>query len=100
MTSAHVATNKANQAWFCRYPTPRYCVHDSGSEFVSQEFQDALCYYSVKFQHIMPRNPQGNAMIDHHVHLTMGSILHSIVVEYQQANRVILPADLLPASCK
>ena len=91
-TSAHVAT-KANQAWFCRYPTPRYCVHDGGSEFVSQEFQDVLRYYGVKSRRITPRNPQGNAMIER-VHLTMGSILRAMVVEYQQANRVILPADM------
>ena len=31
-----------------------------------------------------------------HIHLTMGSFLHFMVVEYyQQANRVILPADQL-----
>ena len=38
-TSAHVAT-KFYEMWLNRYPRPLRCIHDNGSEFISQEFQD------------------------------------------------------------
>lgn len=44
---AHVAT-RFYEMWLCRYPCPLCCIHNNGSEFISQEFQATLTLYGVE----------------------------------------------------
>jgi len=62
------------------------CIHDNGSEFVSQEFQDVLCYYGIKDVPTTSKNPQANSIIEH-VHLTMGNMLHILILETKNHNQ-------------
>jgi hypothetical protein len=91
-TSAHIATIFHNE-WLSRYPTPQICIHDNGPEFVAQEFQDVLRYYGIQDAPTTSKNPQANSIIER-VHLTMGSMLSTIISEARENNRQILPADI------
>jgi Reverse transcriptase (RNA-dependent DNA polymerase)./Integrase core domain. len=91
-TCAHVGTIFHN-CWLCRYPTPTRCVHDNGPEFISQEFQDILRYYGIKDAPTTVKNPQANAIVER-AHLTMASMLRTMVLETTNGNRRLLPQDI------
>jgi Integrase core domain. len=91
-TCAHVGTTFHN-CWLCRYPTPTRCIHDNGPEFTAQEFQDVLRYYGIKDVPTTSRNPQANAIVER-AHLTMASMLRTMILETQNSNRRLLPQDV------
>ena len=91
-TSAHVAT-KFYEMWLCRYPRPLRCIHDNGSEFVSQEFQDTLTFFGIQSVRTTVKNPQANSMVER-MHQTTSTILRSMVAEAQSSGRDLILADL------
>jgi Integrase core domain. len=91
-TCAHISTIFHN-VWISRYPTPLFCIHDNGPEFVAQEFQDVLSYYGIQDSPTTVKNPQANSIIER-VHLTMESMIRTFIAEATENHRQILPADL------
>ena len=78
--------------WLCRYPRPLRCIHDNGSEFVSQEFQDTLKFHCIQAVATTVKNPQANSIVER-MHQTTATILRSMVTEAQLANRNLLLSD-------
>ena len=62
--------------WLCRYPRPLQVIHDNGSEFIGQEFQEMLHSYGITIKPTSVKNPQANSMIER-VHLSMGDKLRA-----------------------
>jgi Integrase core domain. len=62
-------------------------------EFTAQEFQDILKFYGIKDVPTTSRNPQANATVEQ-AHLTMASMLLTMILETQNSNRRILPQDI------
>lgn len=91
-TSAHIST-RFHQMWLSRYPCPLRCIHDNGSEFVAQEFQDTLKYQGIQDVPTTVKNPQANSIIER-MHLTMGTMLCSMITEAQQNGRSLLAQDI------
>ena len=42
---ADVVGTAVDMTWFCRYPRPERCVHDNGTEFTGDGFQELLDSY-------------------------------------------------------
>jgi hypothetical protein len=91
-SSAHVGTIFHN-CWLCRYPTPTRCIHDNGPEFTAPEFQDVLRYHGIKDVPTTAKNPQANSIVER-AHLTMASMIRTMVAEARNNNRRILPQDI------
>ena len=89
---AHVAT-KFYQMWLARYPRPLRCIHDNGSEFIAQEFQDTLKHYGIQDVPTTVKNPQANSIIER-MHLTAGTIFRSMVTEAQLNKRNLDSRDI------
>ena len=79
--------------WLSRYPRPLRCIHDNGSEFMSQEFQDTLKFYGIQSVPTTVKNPQANAIIER-MHQTTATILRSMIVEAQTAGRNLIITDV------
>ena len=62
--------------WFCRYPRPLNCIHDNGTEFTGEEFQEMLESYGVKSKPTTVKNQQANA-IHERVHLMIAEMLRT-----------------------
>lgn len=62
------------RAWLCRYPRPKYVIHDLGTEFTGDEFQEMLLSLAIKSKRITAKNPQANAICER-VHLEITNIL-------------------------
>ena len=91
-TCAHVAT-RFFQMWLCRYPRPLRCIHDNGSEFVAQEFQDTLKHYGIQDVPTTAKNPQANSVVER-MHHTVASMLRSMILEAQQKKHNLLSQDI------
>lgn len=63
-----------DREWLCRYPIPRKVIHDKGSEFTGEEFQELLRRYGIKAKPITANIPQANAICER-VHLEIGNVL-------------------------
>ena len=61
--------------WFCRYPRPLICIHDNGTEFTGEEFQEMLDSYGVQSKPTTVKNPRGNAMHER-THLLIAEMLY------------------------
>lgn len=48
--------------WFNRYPRPVNCIHDNGTEFTGEEFQELLVSYGVKSKPTTVKNLQANTV--------------------------------------
>ena len=68
--------------WMSRYPYPRVCIHDKGTEFIGQEFQELLSGYGVESKPTTVKIPQGNAMHER-VLLTMVEMLRTSRIEVE-----------------
>ncbi|EGZ12023.1 hypothetical protein PHYSODRAFT_515688 [Phytophthora sojae] len=64
------------RAWLCRYPRPRFVIHDLGPEFTGDEFQLLLSTMAIKDKPITSKNPQANAICER-VHLEIMNILRA-----------------------
>jgi RNase H-like domain found in reverse transcriptase/Integrase zinc binding domain/Reverse transcriptase (RNA-dependent DNA polymerase) len=62
--------------WLCRYPRPAECIHDNGTEFMGQEFQELLLSYGIRSKPTTVRNPQANAILER-AHQTIGNMLRT-----------------------
>ena len=54
-----------DKVWFCRYPRPVKCIHDNGTEFMGESFQELLRSYGVKSRPTTVKNPQSNSSWKH-----------------------------------
>ncbi|KAE8993900.1 hypothetical protein PR001_g19447 [Phytophthora rubi] len=64
------------RAWLCRYPRPKFVVHDQGPEFTGDEFQALLLSMAIKDKPITAKNPQANAICER-VHLEIMNVLRA-----------------------
>ena len=64
--------------WLCRYPRPKTCLHDLGSEFMGHDFQQPLYEAQIKNKNITPQNPQGNSICER-MHLTVAQVLRVLL---------------------
>jgi hypothetical protein len=66
-----------NKQWLCRYPRPKYCIYDNGSEFKSH-FSELCMTYSIerKPTTVTVKNPQANAILER-VHGVFGDMLRT-----------------------
>lgn len=62
------------RVWLCRYPRPKQVIHDLGSEFTGDEFQELLQTMAIKSKRITAKNPQANAICER-VHLEIMNII-------------------------
>jgi transposase InsO family protein len=69
---------KFEQTWLARYPWPRNCIHDNGSEFTGWEFQQLLEALGIKDVPTTSHNPTANAICER-MHQTVGNILRTIL---------------------
>ena len=53
-----------DRAWLSRYPRPRQVLHDKGTEFTGNEFQELLTSYNLKSKRISMKNPQANGILE------------------------------------
>lgn len=70
--------------WFNRYPRPVNCIHDNGTEFTGEEFQELLLSYGVKSKPTIVKNPQAN---------TVHERAHFLIAEMVRTQKVIVPHD-------
>lgn len=59
-----------DREWICHYPGPVQVVHDLGTEFIGEEFQELLQSYGIKSKPITAKNPQANAICER-VHMEL-----------------------------
>lgn len=64
-----------NKQWLCRYPRPKYCIYDNGSEFKSH-FSELCITYSIERKPTTVKNPQANAILER-VHGVFGDMLRT-----------------------
>jgi hypothetical protein len=58
---------------FCKYPRPKWCIHDNGNEFLGKEFQQLLKSYGIISVAKTVKNPQANFV--EHVHQTYAALI-------------------------
>jgi hypothetical protein len=76
-TDKHIR-DKFTQCWLCRYPHPVQCLHDKGGEFIGQNFQWLLEFFSIKDVCSTSKNPQSNAICER-MHQTVTNVLRTLV---------------------
>ncbi len=64
-----------DRTWFSRYPRPKRCIFDNGSEFLGKDFQEMLESYDVKTVPTTVKNPQANYV--ERVHQTLGNMIRT-----------------------
>ena len=62
-----------DQAWMCRYPWPKRCIHDGGPEFKAA-FQDHMAKCGVKTVQTTSHNPTANGICER-MHLTVQQLI-------------------------
>ena len=91
-TCFHISTGFF-QMWLAIYPRPLCCIHDNGSKFIAQEFQDLLKHYGIQDVRTTAKNPHANSIIER-MHLTISSMLHfmlhSMIADAQQNGQLSL----------
>ena len=97
--SAHVALQFEN-TWLARYPMPKHCICDQGTEFVGFPFKRMLQHHGISGHPTTSKNPQASALCER-VHQTLGNTLRAMVVMQppaciDSANRLV---DLALANC-
>jgi hypothetical protein len=65
------AAQHLDRLWLCRYPRPRQCVFDQGSEF-KLEFLELLESYGIHPIPTTTKNPTANAIVER-IHLVIGN---------------------------
>ena len=70
--------NQFENFWLSKYPMPRRCIHDQGTEFTGWPFQNLLQTYNIASVPISVRNPQANSIIER-MHQTMATQLRTIL---------------------
>ena len=78
-TFAYV-TELFDSEWICRYPRPITVIHDNGSEFAGNEFQELLQSYGIEAVPTTVKNPRANSIAER-VHLIMVNILYYTIFE-------------------
>uniref|UniRef100_A0AAV1U4K5 RNA-directed DNA polymerase n=1 Tax=Peronospora matthiolae TaxID=2874970 RepID=A0AAV1U4K5_9STRA len=63
-----------DREWLCRYPRPVTVIHDLGTEFTGDEFQELLRSYGIQAKPITSKNPQANAICER-VHLEILNVI-------------------------
>lgn len=53
-----------DREWLCRYPRPTKVIHDQGTKFTGEEFQELLRSYGVQAKPVTSKNPKANAICD------------------------------------
>ena len=77
-TSKHIAQQFAN-AWLSRYPWPTRVIRNNGTGFLGWEFQNLLRQFGITSVPTTVKNPQSNAIIEPHIHRTMGDMLRVLL---------------------
>jgi hypothetical protein len=91
-TSTQVST-LVNRSWFCRYPRPRFCIYDNGSEFKAY-FQDLVKTYGLVGKPTTVKNPQANAILER-VHQVLLSMLRTAEIDMSETVTAADVADFL-----
>ena len=86
-----------DREWLSRYPRPTRCVHDQGSEFIGEEFQEMLASYGIAASPTTVKNPTANAILERS-HQVIANMLRTKDMETVDLNAVPNPLDGLLAS--
>ena len=76
---AVTCANLVENTWLCRYPRPKECIFDNGSEFLGAEFANTLDLYGILRVPTTIKNPAAN-MVER-VHQTLGNLLRVYELE-------------------
>ena len=76
---AVTCANLVENTWLCRYPRPKQCIFDNGSEFLGAEFANTLDSYGIQRVPTTIKNPAAN-MVER-VHQTLGNLLRVYELE-------------------
>jgi hypothetical protein len=76
---AITCANLLENTWLCRYPRPKQCIFDNGSEFLGEEFANTLDSYGIQRVPTTVKNPAAN-MVER-VHQTLGNLLRVYELE-------------------
>jgi len=76
---AITCANLVENTWLCRYPRPKQCIFDNGSEFLGAEFANTLDSYGILRVPTTIKNPAAN-MVER-VHQTLGNLLRVYELE-------------------
>ena len=63
-----------DRKWICRYLRPVKVIHDQGTDFMGEEFQEMLRSYGIQSKPITIKNPQANAICER-VHLEILNVI-------------------------
>jgi transposase InsO family protein len=77
-TKASDAVTKLETTWLMRYPCPVRIIHDQGTEFTGENFQQLLHVYGIQNAAIGTPNPQANAICEQ-MHQVVGNILRTLL---------------------
>jgi hypothetical protein len=73
-----------DREWLCRYPRPKRCIYDAGSEFTCNEFQELLTSFGIQPVPTTIKNPTANAITER-LHQTMGNHIRVQLAKKEQA---------------
>ena len=86
-----------DREWLSRYPRPIRCIHDQGSEFMGEEFQEMLSSYGITASPTTVKNPTANAILERS-HQVIANMLRVKELETIDLNAIPNPLDGLLAS--
>ena len=75
---ARDAAHALEIGWLFRYPRPVQCIHDQGTEYTGQAFQNMLAAYGIHPSPISVKNPQANAICER-MHQVVGNLLRTLL---------------------
>jgi Reverse transcriptase (RNA-dependent DNA polymerase)./Integrase core domain. len=77
--SRHAARAFENN-WLSRYPSPTFCLHDNGGEFLGKPFQLLLQRHNIRNKTTTVKNPRANAICER-MHLTIENMIRTSIHE-------------------
>jgi len=91
--AGHVA-QKFENTWLARYPSPSFCLHDNGGEFIGEQFQSMLQRNNIKDKPTTIKNPTANAICER-MHLTIENMIRTSINERPHITTLLQVSELV-----